>query len=108
MDSEEVKNVVTDDHLEKKPEDDNWNRGEYRHDFVCNGQIMVTITLAEYRTLVKANADSIVSDMRSKAYAMERERDEMKKQVADLQKQLDGLKEMIAGAAMKAQQHEEE
>ena len=94
-----VKNVVTDQLLEKKPEEDSWNRGAYKHDYACNGQIMVTITLAEYRSLVKANADKKVEEANSKVYEAHKERDELKKQVEDLQKQLDALKAMIAGAA---------
>lgn len=102
MEATQVQNVVTDPSLDKKPEEDSWNRGEYRHDYAVNGQIMVTITLSEYRALVKANADSIVSEARSKTYTTEKERDELKKQVTELQKQLDDLRSMIAGAAKKS------
>ena len=94
-----IENVVTDDRLEKKPEEDSFNRGEYRHDYVSNGQIMVTITLSEYRALVKADADRKVSEANSKVWDAHKERDELKKQVEGLQKQLDSLKCMIAGAA---------
>lgn len=94
-----IENVVADDRLGKKPEEDAFNRGEYKHDYVDNGQIMVTITLSEYRALIKADADRKVSEANSKVWDAHKERDELKKQVEDLQKQLDGLKAMIAGAA---------
>lgn len=94
-----IENVVADDRLEKKPEEDAFNRGEYRHDYVHNGEIMVTITLSEYRALVKADSDRKINEARGKVWDAERQRDELKKQVEDLQKQLDSLKCMIAGAA---------
>jgi hypothetical protein len=94
-----IENVVADDRLENKPEEDVFSRGEYRHDYVTNGQIMVTITLSEYRTLLKAEADRKVSEANSKFWDANRERDELRKQVEDLQKQLNGLKFMLAGAA---------
>ena len=94
-----IENVVADDRLEKKPEEDAFSRSEYRHDYVTNGQIMVTTTLSEYRALVKADADRKVSEANSKVYEAHKERDELKKTVADLQKQLNDLKAMIAGAA---------
>jgi len=94
-----IENVVADERLEKKPEEDAYNRNDYRNDYVTNGQIMVTITLSEYRTLVKADADRKVSEANSKVWDAHKERDELKKQVNDLQNQLDGLKAMIAGAA---------
>ena len=96
---QKIENVVADDRLEKTPEEDAFSRGEYRHDYVANGQIMVTITLSEYRALIKADADRKVSEANSKVWDAHKERDELKKQVEDLQKQLNGLKFMLAGAA---------
>ena len=98
MEAEQVKNVVTDTLL-KEPEKDVYGTKSTTIDYVSQGQIMVTITLAEYRALVRTNADKEVSEARSKVYSVERERDDLKKTVTDLQKQLNDLKAMIAGAA---------
>ncbi len=96
---QKIENVVADDRLEKTPEEDAFSRGEYRHDYVANGQIMVTITLSEYRALVKADSERRVSEANSKFWGAQKERDELKKQVEDLQTQLNWLKFMSAGAA---------
>jgi len=45
--------------------------------------------------LVKGNSDAQVSEAKSKQRYAEQERDGLKKQVADLQKQLDELKGLI-------------
>ena len=87
--------VITDQLLKEAPRDDGYGSTSSKNDFVANGQIMVTITLAEYRALVKRNSDAQVSEAKSKQYHAEQERDGLKKQVADLQKQLDELKSLI-------------
>ena len=87
--------VITDQLLKEAPRDDGYGSTSSKNDFVANGQIMVTITLAEYRALVKGNSDAQVSEAKSKQYHAEQERDGLKKQVADLQKQLEELKGLI-------------
>lgn len=98
MEAELGKSIVTDEHLEKTPKEDQYGRYELNHDYAANGQIMVTITLSEYRSLVKSNADLKVSEANSKMYDLRKERDELQKQVNELQKQLNDLKAMIASA----------
>lgn len=98
MCGEEVKNVVIDHQLKEQSEDKYGYKNEPIN-YVSQGQIMVTITLAEYRSLVKSNAEKEVSEARSKTYEVQRERDELKKEVADLRKQLSDLRQMIASAA---------
>lgn len=95
--NQEVKNIVTDELL-KEAKDDGYSSNN-KLDFVSNGQIMVTITLGEYRQLVKAKAEHEANEARSKTYALEKERDSLKKVIEDLQKQLNDLKSMIANAA---------
>ena len=87
--------IITDQLREKTPKDDGYSSYSNKNDFVANGQIMVTITLAEYRPLVKGNSDAQVSEAKSKQRNAEMERDGLKKQVADLQKQLEELKGLI-------------
>lgn len=110
MSAEEVKNVVIDPLLKDQTDDKYGYRNEPIN-YVNQGQIMVTITLAEYRSLVKANAETAVNEARNKTYEVQKERDDLKKQVESLQKQLDDLKRMIAGAAslnIKVNQEEDE
>lgn len=98
MEAEIAKSVVADDHLNGAPEEDKYGRYALDRDYVRNGQIMVTITLAEYRDLVRKNADDEVNKERSARYEISRERDELKKQVEELRKQLNDLRGMIASA----------
>lgn len=98
MNEELAKSIVTDEHLEKTPKEDQYGRYELNHDYAANGQIMVTITLSEYRALVRTNADLKVNEANSKMYDLRKERDEFQKQVTELQKQLNDLKAVIATA----------
>lgn len=98
MDNKAPENIAVNELLKPAPEKEAYASRDTDIDYVANGQLMVTITLAEYRQLVKKNADSMVNEANSKRYTVERERDELKKEVADLQKQLDDLKAMIARA----------
>ena len=76
-------------------------------DFIVSGEIMVTITLHEYRSLLIGRAEAEASSARSDKYRAERERDELKKQVVDLQNQLNELRSMIAGAVQKPETAED-
>lgn len=87
--------IITDQLLEKTPKDDGYSSYSNKNDFVANGQIMVTITLAEYRALVKGNSDALVSEAKSKQRSAESERDQLKKQVDELQKELTNLKDLV-------------
>ena len=87
--------IITDSLLKETPKDDGYSSYSNKNDFVANGQIMVTITLAEYRALVKGNSDALVSEAKNKQRIAENERDSLKKQVDELKKQLDELKGLI-------------
>ena len=89
--------IITDPLLKEAPKDDGYGRESNKNDFVANGQIMVTITLAEYRSLVKGNSDAVVSEAKSKQFHAEQERDQLKKQIEELNKQLSELKNLIKG-----------
>lgn len=56
------------------------------HNYSAPGEILVTITLAEYRQLVKENgrADEELRHERTKRYVVEYELDKMKEKVAQL------------------------
>ena len=98
MEAELKKSIAVDDHLAKTPEEDKYGRYELNKDYVANGQIMVTITLAEYRELLTKHASEQVNEANCKRFTVERERDELKKQVEELRKQLNDLRGMIASA----------
>lgn len=98
MEAELEKSIAVDDRLAKTPEEDKYGRYELNKDYVANGQIMVTITLAEYRELLTKHASEQVNEANCKRFTVERERDELKKQVDSLEKELVSLKTMIASA----------
>lgn len=98
MEAEMAKCVAVDDHLAEAPREDKYGHYELSKDYAANGQIMVTITLAEYRELLRQHAADQVTEANSKRWAAEKERDELKKQVTDLQRQLAELRGMIASA----------
>lgn len=99
--------VMTNELLRATPEKEIFTDGDTDINYVANGQILVKITLAEYRSLLRRNAEDKVREANSKRWEAERERYALKNQVSELKKQLDDLRSMIAGAAMKAPQHEE-
>ena len=98
MEKELAQSIVTDERLKETPSEDKYGRYELSKDYVANGQIMVTITLAEYRELLTRHAEDQVIEANSKRFTVERERDELKKQVEELRKQLNDLRGMIASA----------
>lgn len=98
MEKELAQSIVTDERLKETPSEDKYGRYELSKDYVANGQIVVTITLAEYRELLTRHAEDQVIEANSKRYNAERERDELKKQVDSLEKELASLKCMIASA----------
>lgn len=93
-----IANLVIDDRLLKTPEEDRYGQYDLEKNFARNGQIMVTITLKEYRDLLTASAKAEATEANSKRFVIERERDELKRQVIELQKQLDSLRAVIASA----------
>lgn len=77
-------------------------RGHYssnNNDFVGTNEITVTITLHEYRELVKAKAESDRDEMQSKLW---KEQDKTR----ELQKQIDALKTLLP--CQKSEQEEVE
>lgn len=98
MEAELAKSIALDDHLEKAPAEAKYGHADIEHNYVANGQIMVTITLDEYRMLLTQHATDKVNEANSKRFTVERERDDLKKQVTELQRQLNELRAMIASA----------
>lgn len=72
-----------------------------KNDYVINGEITVTITLAEYRQLLTAHAKAETSEANSKRFAAEREVDSLKKELAAAQKQIAEFRALIQGTTAK-------
>lgn len=101
-----VGTVVTNELLRPTPEKEVFSDGDTDINYVANGQILVKITLAEYRSLLRRNAEDRVLEANSKRWEAEKERDALKKEVSDLQKQLNELRSMIASAIPSAREAE--
>lgn len=89
--------IVSDEHI-KDVQEDKYGNLSTNHDYVKNGQILVTITLSEYRELLTNHATEKVNEANGRRFTVERERDELKKHVEELRKQLNDLRGMIASA----------
>lgn len=86
--------------LQKAPEKKTDNYGGLtENDYIISGEIMVTITLREYRELLTKSAKSEASEARSKQYSAERERDAAKKELEEVNKRLDRYEQIIAKAS---------
>ena len=96
-----VGSVETNELLRPTPEKEVFTDGDTMINYVANGQIMVKITLAEYRALIRRNAEDRVHEANSKRWDAEKERDALKKEVSELQRQLTELRNMIASAMPK-------
>lgn len=93
--------VASDSNFQVTPTKDSGYSGFGPHDYVVNGEITVTITLNEYRSLVSATSKAEASEAVLKRFAAERERDEIKKELAEANKRICDLQAMVAEAAMK-------
>lgn len=93
--------IVTDEHFQVTPTKDVGYSGFSTHDYVVNGEITVTITLNEYRSLVAAASKAEANDAVMKRYAAERERDEIKKELAEAHKRIVDLQAKVADLTVK-------
>lgn len=71
------------------------------HDYVVNGELTVTITLAEYRALVQAQAKAERLDALARASEKTRENEKLKEELAAVKKQLEEFRALIQGATKK-------
>ena len=76
------------------------SRHDIRNDFAIPGEITVTITLNEYRTLISANAisEKRISDLNSERYdaqvecnTLKQEREKLLKEIAELKIKISDL-----------------
>lgn len=93
--------VAADELLARTPNKESGYSGLELHDYVVNGELTVTITLAEYRALVQAQAKAERLDALARASEKTRENDKLKEELAAVKKQLEEFRALIQGAAKK-------
>lgn len=80
--------IVSDQNFQVTPTKDIAYSGFGTHDYVVNGEITVTVTLAEYRELVSAQAKAEKMEYLNKKLEAERK-------LADVTKELEGANKRI-------------
>lgn len=93
--------IAADELLQATPQKETGYSGLELHDYVVNGELTVTITLAEYRALVSAQAKAERMEALSRAAEKTRENDKLKEELAAVKKQLEEFRALIQGAAKK-------
>ena len=93
--------IVSDALYQASPTKETEYNGFGKNDYVINGEITVTITLAEYRQLLTGFAQKEVNEANSKRFVAEREIENLKKDLAAAQKQMNEFRALIQGATTK-------
>ena len=100
--------IVSDALYQASPTKETEYNGFGKNDYVINGEITVTITLAEYRQLLTGFAQKEVNEANSKRFAAEREIENLKKDLAAAQKQMSEFRALIQGATTKKEDNPNE
>ena len=98
--------IVSDALYQASPTKETEYNGFGKNDYVINGEITDTITLAEYRQLLTGFAQKEVNEANSKRFAAEREVENLKKDLAAAQKQMNEFRSLIQGATTKKEDSE--
>lgn len=93
--------IAADELLQATPQKETGYSGLELHDYVVNGELTVTITLAEYRELVRAKSDAETRDAIRNKLATDNENKKLKEELAAVKKQLEEFRALIQGAAKK-------
>ncbi len=93
--------IVSDSNFQVTPTKETGYSGFGTHDFVVNGEITVTITLAEYRELIGAKAHAEKMEAFSQRMDAERKLAEKARQLEEANKRICDLQAKVAEAAMK-------
>lgn len=93
--------IVSDALYQASPTKETEYNGFGKNDYVINGEITVTITLSEYRQLLTGFAQKEVNEANSKRFAAEREIENLKKDLAAAQKQINEFRALIQCATAK-------
>lgn len=93
--------IVSDATFQASPTKDAEYSGFGKHDYVVNGEITVTITLAEYRALVSDRAKAAENDAIMRRIEVERERNALKKELESASAKLAEFQKLFVTAAAK-------
>lgn len=93
--------IVSDALYQASPTKEPEYSGFGKHDYVINGEITVTVTLAEYRQLLTAHARAEANEANSKCYALRQEIDGLKKELTAANKQIAEFRALIQTATAK-------
>ena len=96
--------IVSDALYQASPTKETEYNGFGKNDYVINGEITVTITLAEYRQLLTGFAQKEVNEANSKRFAAEREIENLKKELTAANKQIDEFRALIQSATAKKEE----
>ena len=96
-----IKDVILDKKLD--------NYGSNNNDFLASGELTVTITLEEYRKLVKdcATRDYCINEAEKDKYTREHENEELRKENAELKAELYELQKQAGDDAESEEQEHE-
>lgn len=92
--------IASDQNFQVTPTKEAGYSGFGVNDYVVNGEITVTITLAEYRNLVSAQAKAEKMEYLSKKLEAERKLGDVTKELEEANKRICSLEAIIAKAAM--------
>ena len=96
-----VKDVILDKKLD--------NYGSNNNDFLASGELTVTITLEEYRKLVRdcATRDYCINEAEKDKYTRDHENEELRKENAELKAELYELQKQASDDAESEEQEDE-
>ena len=92
--------IVSDSNLQVTPTKDSGYSGFGTHDYVVNGEITVTITLAEYRELVGAKANAEKTEAIIRKMEVERKLADVTKELEEANKRICSLETTLAKLTM--------
>ncbi len=96
--------IVSDALYQASPTKETEYNGFGKNDYVINGEITVTITLAEYRQLLTGFAQMEVREANSKVYALRQEIEGLKNELTAANKQIDEFRVLIQSATAKKEE----
>lgn len=92
--------IVSDSNFQVTPTKETNYSGFGTHDYVVNGEITVTITLAEYRALVSAKAHAEKMEAFSQRMEAERKLSDVTKELEEANKRICSLEATLAKLTM--------
>lgn len=104
-----IENIVISDQLiQAKDKSSEFDHKFGAYDHLASGELTVTISLAEYRSLLTASSKAKVDEANSKRWEAESQVKELQKELETVKKQLAELRTMFAGAALETINNQKE